>query len=98
MDPLTGSTVLYTLAAVGLLGLGLWGLLRHGHPLRQIIAINLIGNGVFLLFVARSAASPAMGVDPVPQALVLTGLVIAVAATALALVLAKAARGPKEPS
>jgi len=61
----------------------------HPQPLRKILAFNLIGGGVFLLFgaVARRGAAAGLGGDPVPQALVITGLVVAFAATALAVAL-----------
>jgi len=72
-----------------LVGLGLFGLIVHPQPLRKILAFNLIGGGVFLLFgaVARRGAAAGFGGDPVPQALVITGLVVAFAATALAVAL-----------
>ena len=61
----------------------------HPHPLRKILSFNLLGGGVFLLFgvVARRGAGAGLGGDPVPQALVITGLVVAFAATALAVML-----------
>jgi multicomponent Na+:H+ antiporter subunit C len=61
----------------------------HPEPLRKILAFNLIGGGVFLLLgaVARRGAAVGFGGDPVPQALVITGLVVAFAATALAVAL-----------
>ena len=72
-----------------LVGVGLFGLIMHPQPLRKILAFNLIGGGVFLLFgvVARRGAAAGFGGDPVPQALVITGLVVAFAATALAVAL-----------
>jgi multicomponent Na+:H+ antiporter subunit C len=72
-----------------LVGLGLFGLIVHPQLLRKILAFNLIGSGVFLLFgvVARKGAAAGFGGDPVPQALVITGLVVAFAATALAIAL-----------
>src|SRR3546814_12079179 len=63
--------------------LGLHGLLTLRHALRRIIAINLMGSGVFLVMIAL-AARPAPS-DPLLVALVGTGLVLAVSATALAL-------------
>jgi multicomponent Na+:H+ antiporter subunit C len=80
---------LYGLCAAGLVGLGFFGLIVQPHPLRKILAFNLIGSGVFLLFgvVARRGAAAGLGGDPVPQALVITGLVVAFAATALAVAL-----------
>jgi multicomponent Na+:H+ antiporter subunit C len=84
------STVtLYGLCAAALVGLGLYGALTHPQPLRKLIAFNLLGSGVFLLFgvIARRGAWRAVGGDPVPQALVITGIVVAFAATALAVAL-----------
>jgi len=72
-----------------LVGLGLFGLIVHPQPLRKILAFNLIGGGVFLLFgvVARRGAAAGFGGDPVPHALIITGIVVAFAATALAIAL-----------
>ncbi|MCU0814716.1 MAG: NADH-quinone oxidoreductase subunit K [Burkholderiaceae bacterium] len=49
-------------------------------------APRLTSTGAFLLFgiVARRGAAAGFGADPVPQALVITGIVVAFAATALA--------------
>ena len=79
-------SLLYALAGVGLFALGLHGLMVHAHLLRKILALNIMGSGVFLLMVAlarRAADSP----DPVPHAMVITGIVVAVSATAMALAL-----------
>jgi multicomponent Na+:H+ antiporter subunit C len=83
------NATLYGLCGAVLVGLGLFGLIVHPQPLRKILAFNLIGGGVFLLFgvVARRGAAAGFGGDPVPQALVITGLVVAFAATALAVAL-----------
>jgi multicomponent Na+:H+ antiporter subunit C len=80
---------LYGLCGTVLVGLGLFGLIVHPQPLRKILAFNLIGGGVFLLFgaVARRGAAAGFGGDPVPQALVITGIVVAFSATALAVAL-----------
>ena len=85
---MNGAT-LFGLCSAALVGLGLYGLIIHPHPLRKILAFNLIGSGVFLLFgvVARRCAAAGMGGDPVPQALVITGIVVAFSATALAIAL-----------
>ncbi len=76
-------------AGVGclLLVLGLGGILLLEHLLRRILAFNLMGSGIFLVLVglAQRSGRP----DPVPQAMVLTGIVVSVAATALALALAR---------
>jgi multicomponent Na+:H+ antiporter subunit C len=83
------AATLYGFCAAVLVGLGLFGLIVHPQPLRKILAFNVIGGGVFLLFgvVARRGAAAGFGGDPVPQALVITGLVVAFAATALAVAL-----------
>jgi multicomponent Na+:H+ antiporter subunit C len=83
------SATLYGLCGAVLVGLGLFGLIVHPQLLRKILAFNLIGSGVFLVFgvVARRGAAAGFGGDPVPQALVITGLVVAFAATALAVAL-----------
>ena len=96
------SLALFGFCGAALVGLGLYGVLCHPGALRKIIALNLLDSGVFLLFgvIARRGGGSldgeaALGSDPVPQALVITGLVVAFAATALgvALVLRLAAAG-----
>ena len=81
--------ILYGLCGAVLVGLGLFGLIVHPQPLRKILAFNLIGGGVFLLFgvVARRGAAAGFGGDPVPHALIITGIVVAFSATALAIAL-----------
>ena len=73
----------------GLVGLGLYALIVDPKPLRKLLAFNLIGSGVFLVFgiVARRGATGRFPFDPVPQAMVITGIVVAFAATALAVAL-----------
>jgi multicomponent Na+:H+ antiporter subunit C len=83
MDAVT----LFGLCAAGLVGLGLYALIVNPQPLRKIVAFNVVGSGVFLLFgaIAHRGAGAGWGGDPVPQALLITGLVVAFCATALAL-------------
>ena len=80
---------LFGLCGSALVGIGVYGLIVNPQPLRKILAFNLIGSGVFLLFgaIARRGATVGMGGDPVPQALVITGIVVAFSATALAVAL-----------
>ena len=77
------------LCAAVLVGLGLYGLIVSPHPLRKIMAFNVMGNGIFLVcaVIARRGAGAGMGGDPVPQALLITALVVAFAASALAVAL-----------
>jgi multicomponent Na+:H+ antiporter subunit C len=79
----------FGLCAAALVGLGLYGLIASPQPLRKILAFNLLGSGVFLMFgvVARRGAAAGLGGDPVPQALVITGIVVAFSATAMAVAL-----------
>lgn len=81
------ASLVYGLAGAALVVFGLNALILRRHLLRKILALNVMGSGVFL--VLMSLARPASGepADPVPHALVITGIVIAIAATALALTL-----------
>jgi multicomponent Na+:H+ antiporter subunit C len=83
---MSGAT-LFGLCAALLVGIGLFGLIIDPHPLRKVLAFNVIGSGVFLLTgaIARRGAAMGMGGDPVPQALLITGIVVAFSATALAI-------------
>ncbi|AFI83914.1 NADH:quinone oxidoreductase [Methylophaga nitratireducenticrescens] len=74
---------LYLCLGVSLWGLGSLGLFLANNFIRRIININIAGNGVFMVMVAL--ASREETIDPVLQALVVTGLVVAVCATAFAL-------------
>ena len=78
---------LYALVGVGLFSLGLYALIVYPHLLRKILAINVMGSGVFLVLVALGERTPGATPDPVPHAMVITGIVVAVSATALALAL-----------
>jgi multicomponent Na+:H+ antiporter subunit C len=86
---MSSTVTLYGLCASGLVAIGLYGLVLHPAPLRKVIAFNLLGGGTFLLFgvAARRGAGAGFLADPVPQAMVITGIVVAFAATALAVAL-----------
>lgn len=79
--------LLYALAGVALFVLGLGAMVLPGPVLRRILGFNVMGSGAFLVLVGL--AQRAGRVDPVPHAMVLTGIVVALAATALALALAR---------
>jgi multicomponent Na+:H+ antiporter subunit C len=83
------TATLYGLLGAALVGIGLFGLLARPEPLLRILAFNLLGGGIFLVFgaVARRGAAAGFAADPVPQAIVLTGIVVAFAATTLAVAL-----------
>jgi multicomponent Na+:H+ antiporter subunit C len=82
-------TTVFGLCGAVAIGLGLYGLITNPQPLRKILAFNVLGSGVFLFFgvVARRGAAAGFGGDPIPQALVITGVVVAFSATALAVAL-----------
>lgn len=82
------SLLLYLLAGITLWLLGLHGLIAQRLALRRIIAVNVMGSGAFMVMVAL--ANRVQPIDPVLQALVVTGLVVAASATAFALRLATA--------
>ena len=78
--------IVFGLLAAALVGVGLYGFIVDPQPLRKLLAFNVVGSGVFLLFgaIARRGAALGLGGDPVPQALLITGIVVAFSATALA--------------
>jgi multicomponent Na+:H+ antiporter subunit C len=83
------AAIVFGFCAAVAVGLGFYGVITNPQPLRKILAFNLIGSGVFTFFgvVAHRGAAAGFGGDPVPQALVITGLVVAFSATALAIAL-----------
>jgi multicomponent Na+:H+ antiporter subunit C len=80
----------FALTGAALIGLGLYGLVASRRLLRRVVAFNLMGSGLFLFVGATGARGGAS--DPIPQALIITGIVVALAASALAvgLVVARA--------
>lgn len=81
--------LLYGLTGCLIVGLGLRTALLHTSLLHRVMAINVLGAGVFMILIATAYRGPGVPSDPVPHALVLTGIVVAVSATALALALAR---------
>lgn len=79
--------LLLALTGIALFALSAAGLLLCTHLVRRILAFNLMGNGAFLVLVGLAQRNDIP--DPVPQAMVLTGIVVSVAATALALALTR---------
>lgn len=82
--------LLYTLAGIALFSVGLHALVARDHLLRKIIALNVMSSAVFLFLVALAYRSRPDAPDPLPHAMVLTGIVVAVSASALALGLLRA--------
>lgn len=94
-------SLIYGLCSAGMVGIGLYGAIVLQDKLRRIIGLNVLGAGVFLLFgaIARHGAGASGAADPVPQALIITGIVVAFCGTALAaILLERLARVPAAPN
>ncbi len=76
------AATLYALTGAALVGTGFYGLIEARHLLRRVIAFNLLGSGLFVFLGALGARSGEN--DPLPQALIITGIVVALSASALA--------------
>jgi len=90
------SAALYALTGVALFGIGFYAVVVQANRLRKVLAVNVMGNGVFMVLVALAYRTPNAPPDPVPHAMVLTGIVVAVSATAVALALIR--QTDREPS
>lgn len=91
------------MASIVLMILGIYTLLTTKHLIKMIVGLNLfeLGLNIFIITVGfnRGGAAPILTsvnssssilfVDPLPQAIVLTAIVIGFGITAVALVLAK---------
>lgn len=93
--------MIYYVGAIGLIIIGLYIVLNKKNLIKIIIGLDLFETGIFILLVctgyikggtapifSRTEMDSSLMVDPVPQALVLTAIVIGVATLALALSLA----------
>lgn len=93
MTDLPPEVIIYAAASAALLGLGLYAFVMQRHPLRRILALNIMSAAVFLILVANARRTPDAEPDPVAHALVLTGIVVAVSTSALALMLMRRVHG-----
>jgi len=95
------SNYIYYTGAFGLIFIGLYILLTRHNLIKMIIGLSILDTGVNLLLISigyiKKGTAPIFStpnlnpqnmVDPVPQALVLTAIVISVAVLAMALSLA----------
>lgn len=82
------ATGLYTACGLVLFVLGLHAVFARRDRMGRVLALNVMGGGAFLVLVSLGARGPRLAdgrPDPVPQALVLTGLVVSVSLSAVAL-------------
>jgi len=90
--------MIYYVAAFSLILIGIYGVLVKKNMIKIVLSLSLMDSGINVLLVSlgyvkgktapifsNSALKPGQMVDPVPQALVLTAIVIGLAVTALAL-------------
>jgi len=86
----------YYLVAMVLFVIGFHTMLTHSNLIKKVIGMNIMETAVFLFFVSvgyvREGMAPIMQngagglyVNPLPSALILTGIVVAVSVTAYAL-------------
>ncbi len=76
---------LYIITSAVAFAVSLAAFIVRRHPLVRLMALNLMGISVFLWLTATARAAGIA--DAVPHALVLTGIVVAVSATAFGLAL-----------
>lgn len=77
--------------------LGAWGLLAKRNVIKKVMALNIINSAVIMAFIYIGSQSGTSApilvegvtdiVDPIPQALMLTAIVVGICTTALALTL-----------
>jgi len=84
-------------AAMVLFCIGLYTVIVRRNIIKKLIGLNIMETSVFFFYISIGyldkgiapigvgSADPARMVNPIPQALILTGIVVAVSVTALAL-------------
>jgi multicomponent Na+:H+ antiporter subunit C len=82
---------------IALFLLGIWGILQKRNLIKKVIALNIINSSIIILFLYAGSLSGKNApilvkgisdiVDPLPQALMLTAIVVGICLTALALAL-----------
>jgi multicomponent Na+:H+ antiporter subunit C len=76
---------LYLLAGVGAFVIGIYSVVVRAHLVWKVLAVNVMSSGIFMILLAAPARLDPAVAAPVPQAMVLTGIVVAVAVTAVML-------------
>lgn len=88
---------LHFLTAMILFLIGFHTMLTHSNLIKKVIGMNIMETGIFLFFISvgyiRGGSAPLVKagtegyVNPLPSALILTGIVVSVSLTAFALAL-----------
>ncbi len=85
--------------ALALFAIGIYTILTHSNLFKKVIGINIMEGSAYILFIAagnvKGGVAPILDmsdpslvyVHPLPQALMLTGIVVSVSVTALSLAL-----------
>lgn len=81
------NALLYALTGGALFVLGFHALVVRCHVITRVLALNVMSSGAFLAIVGLGPEGGAP--DPVPRAMVLTGIVVAISVTAVALALVR---------
>lgn len=91
------TTNYYEVGSIILFGVGFTMLLLHNNLIKKIIGMNIMDTAIFLFFIAKGYIyeknAPIITdgnvgyIDPIPSALMLTGIVVAVSITAFLLAL-----------
>lgn len=79
--------LIYGLTGIAVFAIGLIGALSLQDRLRRVLALKLCSVGAGFLLVVAAWRVPPAAPDPVPHALVITGIVVMISATAVALAL-----------
>lgn len=77
----------FSITAGLLFAVGLYGMLARTGLIHRLLGANIMAAAVFLFLVVLSTRGIEAGTDPVPQVMVLTGIVISISLTAFGLVL-----------
>lgn len=79
------ATLPYAVTAGVLFAIGVYGMLTRTGLIHRLLGANIMAAATFLFLVLLSVRGVDQAADPVPQVMVLTGIVISVSLTAFAL-------------
>lgn len=82
-------SAIYAATAGLLFAIALYGVLTRAGLIQRLLAANVMATAVFLYLIVLARREGEDAADPMPQAMVLTGIVIAISVTAFALALVR---------